>query len=247
MTPSGRFGTVLYELDEVDSTQAVARALAEARAVEGTVVTAEHQRAGRGRGGRSWLDRPGESLLLSVILRPAIAAAAVSQLALLGAVAVAEAVEEVAGLAPGIKWPNDLVLEERKFAGILVEAASEGGAVIRAIVGIGINVNQREFPVDLAARATSLGLARGAPVDRRGLRDQLLSRLEHWYRVWIARGFGPVYPEWCRRTVTLGRSVAAGAVDGTAVALDRDGALLVRAADGRTHRVVAGEVQDAAR
>jgi BirA family transcriptional regulator, biotin operon repressor / biotin---[acetyl-CoA-carboxylase] ligase len=247
MRPPVRFGAVLYELGEVDSTQAIARALADQQASEGTVVTAEHQRAGRGRGGRSWLDRPGESLLLSVILRPPIPTAQAPQLALVAAVAVAEAVEEAAGLAPGIKWPNDLVLEERKFAGILTEAASDGSAVIRAIVGIGINVNQREFPIDLASRATSLALARGAPVDRRGLRDQLLSRFERWYGLYVARGFGPVYPEWCRRAVTLGRSVAAGDVDGTAVALDGDGALLVRDAGGRTHRVVAGDVQDAAR
>src|SRR5207302_625575 len=132
---------------EVDSTQTVARELADTRAPEGTVVTAEHQRAGRGRGGRSWLDRPGENLLLSVILRPAIQAAEVPQLTLVAAVAVAEAVEEVAGLRPDIKWPNDLVLDERKFAGVLTEAASDGRAVSRVIVGIGINVNQREFPI----------------------------------------------------------------------------------------------------
>src|SRR5207253_601952 len=105
------------------------------RAPEGTVVAAEHQRAGRGRGGRSWLDRPGENLLLSVILRPAIQAADVPQLTLVAAVAVAEAVEEVVGLRPAIKWPNDLVLDERQFAGVLTEAASDGRAVSRVIVG----------------------------------------------------------------------------------------------------------------
>jgi len=246
MTRGGRFGEILHELGEVDSTQAVARELADTRAPEGTVVTAEHQRAGRGRGGRSWLDRPGENLLLSVILRPPVQAAEVPQLALLAAVAVAEAVEEVTGLAPGVKWPNDLVLDERKLAGILTEAASDGNAVSRVILGIGINVNQREFPIDLATRATSLALARGVPVDRRVLRDAVLSRLERWYDIYVDHGFKPLYPEWCRRAVTLGRSVRAGAIGGTAVALDLDGALLIRDGDGRTHRVVAGEVLDPA-
>ena len=245
MTPGGRFGEIIHELGEVDSTQTVARELADTRAPEGTVVTAEHQRAGRGRGGRSWLDRPGENLLLSVILRPAIQAAEVPQLTLVAAVAVAEAVEEVAGLRPDIKWPNDLVLDERKFAGVLTEATSDGRAVSRVIVGIGINVNQREFPVELAARATSLALARGAPVERRVLRDVLLARLERWYALYVDHGFTPVHPEWCRRAVTVGRPVVAGDLHGTAVALDGDGALLVRDAAGRTHRIVAGEVRDA--
>lgn len=237
-----RFGAVLHELGEVGSTQAVARDLAEARAPEGTVVTAEHQGAGRGRGGRSWLDRPGENLLMSVILRPPLLAVEVPQLALLAAVAVAEAVEAVTGLAPGIKWPNDLLLDERKFAGLLAEAAGDGSAVSRVILGIGINVNQRVFPVDLAARATSLALAGGARVDRRRLRDAVLARLEHWYDIFLDHGFKPAHPEWCRRAVTLGRTVTAAGVAGTAAGLDHDGALLVRDADGRTHRIVAGEV-----
>ncbi len=160
---------------------------------------------------------------------------------------MAESVEEVVGLRPAIKWPNDLVLDERKFAGVLTEAASDGRAVSRVIVGIGINVNQREFPIELAARATSLALARGAPVERRVLRDVLLSRLERWYGLYVDHGFKPVHPEWCRRAVTVGRPVVAGDVEGTAVALDADGALLVRDAAGRTHRIVAGEVRDASR
>jgi BirA family biotin operon repressor/biotin-[acetyl-CoA-carboxylase] ligase len=240
-----RFGAIVHALGEVDSTQAVARALADDRAPEGTVVTAEHQRAGRGRGGRSWLDRPGEALLCSVVLRPAIDAAEVPQLALLAAVALAEAVEALTGLAPGIKWPNDLVVEDRKLAGILAEAATDGRAVTRVILGMGINVSQREFPVDLAARATSLALLTGRAVDRGALLDGLLTRLEYWYDISLDHGFKPLHAEWCRRTVTLGRTVVAGGVQGTAVGLDHDGALLVRDAAHRTHRVVAGEVLDA--
>jgi BirA family biotin operon repressor/biotin-[acetyl-CoA-carboxylase] ligase len=244
MTP-GRFGTVRYELGEVDTTQAVVRELADARAPEGTLVVAEHQRAGRGRGGRAWLDQPGANLLFSLLLRPAIQAAEVPQLQLLAAVGVAEAVEEVTGLAPGIKWPNDLLLDGRKFAGLLAEAVSDGAAVTRVVLGVGINVNQSEFPVDLAARATSLAQALGHSVDRRGLLDAILGRLESWYDIFLDHGFKPVRPEWCRRAVTLGRAVVSGTVQGTAVGLDHDGALLVRSASGDTQRVVAGEVLDA--
>ena len=243
----GRFGAIVHALGEVDSTQAVARALADDRAPEGTVVTAEHQRAGRGRGGRAWLDRPGEALLCSVVLRPAIDAAEVPQLALLAAVALAEAVEALTGLAPGIKWPNDLVVDGRKLAGILAEAGTDGHTVARVILGIGVNVSQRAFPIALAERATSLALATGREVGRPALLEGLLARLEHWYDIYLDRGFKPVHAEWCRRTVTLGRPVMAGGVEGTAVGLDHDGALLVRDAAHRTHRVVAGEVLDAPR
>jgi BirA family biotin operon repressor/biotin-[acetyl-CoA-carboxylase] ligase len=242
---AGRFGSVRYDLGEVGSTQAVVRELADARAPEGTLVVAEHQRAGRGRAGRAWVDQPGANLLFSLLLRPAIQAAEIPQLQLLAVVAVAEAVEEVTGLAPGIKWPNDLMLDARKFAGLLAEAASDGDAVTRVILGVGINVNQCEFPVELAARATSLALALGRPVDRRALLDAALRRLESWYDIYLDHGFKPVRPEWCRRATTLGRTIVVGEVRGTAVGLDHDGALLVRSASGGIERVVAGEVLDA--
>jgi BirA family biotin operon repressor/biotin-[acetyl-CoA-carboxylase] ligase len=237
-----RLGAIRHDLAEVESTQTVARALADAGAPEGTLVVADHQRAGRGRQGRPWLDRPGESVLLSLLLRPPIPPSDVPQLGLLAAVAVAEAVAEQTGLAPDIKWPNDLLLAGRKCAGILAEAAWDGTGVTRVILGIGVNVNQREFPADLAGRATSLRLALGRPVDRGALLETMLARLEDWYDRYLDRGFEPVRQEWCRRAVTLGRPVASGAVRGVAVGLEPDGALLVREPSGRSHRVVAGEV-----
>jgi BirA family biotin operon repressor/biotin-[acetyl-CoA-carboxylase] ligase len=240
------FGSVRHELGEVDSTQEIARRLADAGAPEGTVVVAEHQRAGRGRGGRAWLDRPGENLLFSLVLRPALNAAATPQLALLAAVAVAEAIENATALAPAIKWPNDVLLEGRKVAGILAEAASFGDASTHVILGIGLNVNQRDFPPDLAPRVTSLAQRIGHAVDRRRLLELLLERLERWYDAYLARGFTAIGPEWSRRAVTPGQTVTTGRLRGTALALDRDGALLVRDGSGRTHRVVAGEVVDAA-
>jgi len=239
-----RFGAVIHRFGEVDSTQTVARNLAAAGAPEGTVVTAEHQVSGRGRAGRSWHDRPGESLLFSVVLRPGIEAAAVPQISLLAAVGVAEAVETVTGLAPGIKWPNDLVMDGRKCAGVLAEATSDGAAVARVILGIGINVNQTVFPLELSAGATSLALARGGPVDRWELLAALLARLEARYDAFLDRGFAAVHGEWCRRALTLGRPVLAGEVRGIAEGLDHDGALLVRDAANRVRRVLAGDVRE---
>lgn len=237
------FGVPLYAFDEVDSTQETLRALARAGAGEGTVVVAEHQRRGRGRRGRSWTDRPGESLLFSVLLTPSLAARDVPQLSLLTAVAVAEAVERQTDVRPAIKWPNDLLLGGRKFVGLLPEAELEGTAVVRVMLGIGVNVDQREFPPELAG-ATSLALEAGRPIDRRPLLAAVLERLEHWYTTLPARGFGPVHREWRRRAVTLGRHVVVGGTAGLALGIDTDGALLLRDAAQRVVRVTAGEVQE---
>jgi BirA family transcriptional regulator, biotin operon repressor / biotin---[acetyl-CoA-carboxylase] ligase len=241
-----RFGSPLYEFGEVDSTQTIAATLAAEGAPEGTLVLAEHQRAGRGRRGRSWHDRPGDNLLFSLVLRPQLAAADGPRLALVAAVALAEAVERHTGLRPGIKWPNDVILSEKKCAGVLAEATTDGAAVRRVILGIGVNVNQCEFPDDLARHATSLALELGTPIDRRALLGDVLPALERWYTLHAARGFAPVRDEWCRRSVTIGRAVAVDAVRGIAAGLDVDGALLVREATGTVRRVVAAEVEHAA-
>lgn len=240
------FGVPRHTFDEVDSTQETLRELARAGAPEGTVVVAEHQRAGRGRRGRAWSDRPGESLLFSVLLLPTLASRDVPQLSLLAAVAVAEAVEARTGLRAEIKWPNDLLLRGRKFAGLLPEAELEGPAVLRVMLGIGINVGQMAFPPELPS-ATSLALEASGGVDRALLLAAVLARLEAWYRSLPARGFEPLHRAWRRRAVTLGRDVVVGGVRGVALGIDADGALLLRDAGRRVIRVTAGEVADAPR
>jgi BirA family biotin operon repressor/biotin-[acetyl-CoA-carboxylase] ligase len=238
----GRLGMPRHLFREVDSTQTIARDLARAGAPEGTLVVAEHQRAGRGRAGRVWVDHPGENLLCSLVLRPGLAPARVPQLALMGAVAIAEAVEQTTGARAGIKWPNDLLLGRRKFCGVLAEAASDGETVAVAILGIGVNVNQRRFPADLAARATSLALELGHAVDRSILLEAVLARLDYWYDAYVRCGFATVRPEWARRNVLAGQPIVSGGVAGVAIGIDEEGALLVRSAAGDTCRVVAGEV-----
>jgi BirA family biotin operon repressor/biotin-[acetyl-CoA-carboxylase] ligase len=243
-----RLGALRYDFADVDSTQAIARDLARSGAPEGTLVAAEHQRAGRGRAGRAWLDRPGENLLFSLILRPVLAPARVPQLALMGAVAIAEALESTTGAAPVIKWPNDLLLGGRKVCGLLAEAASDGDRVAHVVLGIGINVNQREFAAELGDGATSLARELGHAVDRSRVLDAALARLDHWYVVYGRVGFAGVEPEWSRRSALAGQPIVTGGVRGIALGIDDDGALLVQSVAGETHRVVAGEVSlDAAR
>jgi BirA family biotin operon repressor/biotin-[acetyl-CoA-carboxylase] ligase len=233
-----------HRLDEVDSTQNVARRLAGEGAPEGTVVWAEHQTHGRGRFRRRWVDEASAGLLVSIVLRPTGPASALPQLPLVAGVATAQAIEEASGLLVRLAWPNDLLIEGRKVAGILAESVVPPGAGTFVILGIGINVNQTRFPAELGGRATSLALEAGRAFDREALLTGMLSRLEQWYRRWLAEGFGPAAGAWRRRSMTLGRQVSAeGRVQGTAVDLAADGALLVRTEAGEIVRLVAGEVR----
>ncbi len=235
-------GVAVHALDTVDSTQVALAQLAAEGAPEGTVVMARHQTAGRGRRGRRWWDAPGESLLVSVLLRPSLPTARAPQISLMAGVAVAEALEAAAPVTARIHWPNDVMVGGRKISGILADAASTAdGRVTHVLLGIGINADQTEFPEDLVPLATSLRLATGAAPDRGRLFAALLSALERRYQDWLAEGFGPLRAEWRRRASTLGDRVRTpdGGV-GVAVDVAEDGALLVDAGAGALTRVVAG-------
>lgn len=236
-------GCTVHALGDVESTQAELARLAGEGAPEGTVVTARHQRAGRGRRGRFWWDAPGESLMLSVLLRPPAPAAQAPQLSPVGAVAVCDALEATSGVEARIRWPNDVLLGGRKVCGILPEAVSgPGGRLAHVILGVGINVNQDRFPGDLNGRATSLRLATGTRQDTSRLLEAVLDALDRRYAEWLAGGFAAVRDAWRRRSVTLGQRVMLPeGGGGVAVDVDEEGALLVRVADGGLRRVVSGE------
>jgi BirA family biotin operon repressor/biotin-[acetyl-CoA-carboxylase] ligase len=232
---------------EIDSTQRVARELAHAGAPEGTVVFAETQTAGRGRLGRTWHSPPGTNLYCSIVLRPALAAARVPELALVAGLAVARAVDTV-GLRALLKWPNDVLVDGRKAAGILTEMEAELERVHVVIVGIGVNVNAtaEHFPEYLHGKATSLAIATGAPVDRIGFAARLLAEMEACLARHHDGGFAALRPEWEDRSALTGRRVTVagphGALTGEVAGLDDDGALRLADPAGTVHRIVAGEV-----
>ena len=229
----------LVRLGRVDSTQTVAFALAADGAADRTVVVAQAQTAGRGRHGRLWLDEPGASLLMSIILRPRLEPARLPTLSLAAGVAVVEALERVTGLKPRLKWPNDVLVDGRKLAGILLE--SRIGPSPLVVLGIGVNLAQRVFPADLAERATSVRLATGRRVDADALLTALLESLDAWRTRLETEGWAPIRERWRALTETLGRRVSIDGVEGVAVDVDEDGALIVAEGDVR-RRVVAGEV-----
>jgi len=181
------FGHIHHWL-QADSTNLLAsRAAAEAEqqiepASEGEVFLAEEQTAGRGRGSNKWHSERGSGIYCSVILRPQITPSDTLWLSLIAAVAVQDAVREVTGYATDIRWPNDLLIQDKKFCGILTELSTDGGRVRHAIVGIGINVNQIEFPEELRALATSLRLETGREWSRVDLTAALLKSLDREYR-----------------------------------------------------------------
>lgn len=216
-------------------------------APEGTVLVAEAQTAGRGRMGRAWLSPTGAALMFSVLLRPAtVPPARRGWIPLLAGVAIASAVAAVAGLDARLKWPNDVLVGDRKLAGILAEQAADA-----IVLGVGVNVSTRrdELPV---ATATSLALEGAARAGRQELLGAALGELEHWYLAWTD-GTNPGDPdasglraEYRRRSVTLGRPVrvefpGGATARGTALDVDTEGRLLLRTAGGPL-AVSAGDV-----
>ncbi|HJQ83232.1 MAG TPA: biotin--[acetyl-CoA-carboxylase] ligase [Candidatus Binatia bacterium] len=234
--------------EEVDSTQRVARELADAGAPEGTTVIAERQTAGRGRLGRVWHSPPGLNLYCSILLRPPLPPHAVPQVALVAGTAVAAAVAAQSTATPAIKWPNDVLVGGRKVAGILVEMDSEMERVRHVLVGIGVNLNApaAAFPRQLRAKATSLLVATGRRVDRAAFAGRLLAELEARYGRYLSGGFASVRTEWESWSCLGGRDVCVagpeGEVSGRVLGLDDDGALRLAAPDGGVVRIVAGEV-----
>jgi BirA family biotin operon repressor/biotin-[acetyl-CoA-carboxylase] ligase len=216
-------------------------------APEGTLIVANAQTKGRGRMGRSWVSPPGSGLYFSIILRPDCLPSKFPRLTLTAGVAVASAIEQT-GLKPQLKWPNDILIADRKVGGILAEAVFDKRRIEFAILGIGINVNTKceELPVSVRGLATSLGLSLGKPVSRIYLLQTVLHLFEPWYEFFCTGAFETILDAWCEFDNTLGRVVDVFLPErrlvGVAEALEPDGTLLVRDKRGCLHRIVAGDV-----
>jgi len=241
-------GRDLEVLPEIGSTNDAVMAAGQQGKAEGFAVLADRQRTGRGRLGRPWVSVAGVGIYTSVLLRPQLAPHQTTLLTLTAGLAVAEAIRVVAGVRPELKWPNDVLLQNRKVAGILTEMASLGPQVSHVSVGVGINVHHgsEDFPPEMRVAATSIRLATGRSVDRGTLVATVYDTLDRWYAIFCSGDRTRILQAARAQTATLGRdvTVACGADrwQGEALDLDADGALLVRAEDGTVCRVIADDV-----
>jgi BirA family transcriptional regulator, biotin operon repressor / biotin---[acetyl-CoA-carboxylase] ligase len=231
----GRFGRpYLYE-PECESTQLL---LIGSGLPQGAVAATEHQTRGRGRLGRPWDDAPGTAILASVLLQPP-AVRHLPELSLVAALAAAETVESATGLAAQVKWPNDVMLNRRKIAGILSELTDE-----TVVTGVGLNVNQtrEQLPLDAMTEPTSLRASTGTTYDRAELLGSLLLRLERMYDVWVKGGLDALYSELGPRDFLRGRRITVDGAPATAVMILRDGRLELETGHHETRVIESGEV-----
>lgn len=235
----------LIRLPRITSTQDWVRGWAELGAREGLVVQALEQTAGRGRLKRTWQSPPGRGLYISVLLRPDVPATQAAQLTMIVSLAAIDACIAVAGVTPCPKWPNDLLLEGRKLAGVLTELESENGRLGFAIIGLGLNVNVDFSSSALAATAISLKEAAGHELSFDALRDAYLAALAERYRRFLAGE--SQHAAWAANLEPLGRRVRVkmpGPTEliGQTVGVHADGALLIRDDGGTLHTIWAGDV-----
>jgi len=241
-----RLGSAIIRYETVSSTNDVARDLALNDAPEGTVVLALRQTSGRGRQGRSWSSPADEGLYLSAILRPPISPADSAIITLVAAVAVAETLTVDFNTQADIKWPNDVLVSNRKISGILVESAIEGNRLQYVVVGIGVNVNQQRFEPELERTATSLRIETKRPHHQGVLVEKLLRRLEQAYRKALEEP-NEIINRWeAQSTYARGRAVriisSDGEFDGVTRGLSASGALKIETVDGELREIVSGEV-----
>jgi BirA family biotin operon repressor/biotin-[acetyl-CoA-carboxylase] ligase len=229
----GAFGRPYLYATECESTQR----LLDADLPEGATAVCELQTAGRGRLGRSWDAPANAAILCSVLLLPP-GGRRLPELSLVGGIAAATVVEEATDLAAQIKWPNDVMLNRRKVAGVLAEAS---GA--RVVLGIGLNVNQGrgELPQDARVPASSLYATDSVRRDRAPILATLLARLEALYRQWREGGLDAVYPELGSRDFLRGRRVTTAGEEGIAIGIDREGRLEIEI-DGERRFLETGEI-----
>ena len=238
-------GKTVHFAKETDSTNLWIKRLAKEGASEGTLALAEFQSAGRGRLGRSWEVPEGTSVMMSILLRPKFEPQYAPTLTLVMGMAVAKAVKNL-GFDVSIKWPNDVVVSHKKICGILTEMGVRDGKIDYAVIGVGINVNIKEFPEEMADKATSLYLESGKEFDRSQIPGLVMEAFEEYYEKFAATcdlsGLKEEYESILANYNQPVRVLAKEPYEGVARGITDGGELLVEKTDGTIATVSAGEV-----
>ena len=230
------------------STNTAAAGLAAKGQREGTVIIADSQTAGRGRRGRTWVSPAGKNLYLSIIVRPGIPPRDSSVLTFMSAVACTSAIQRLSSVPVSIKWPNDLMVADKKIGGILTEMKADADSIDYAVIGIGINLNldSSDMPDSIRETATSVMLQTGLPQSRTEYALEIIKSMDSWYTILLQSGKGPVLDAWKNLSSTIGRTVTAttGEVKLTGLAedIDNEGLLILRLPDSSVMKINAGDV-----
>ena len=242
-------GEEIIFLKNVSSTNAIAKEYAQQGSPEGTVIVADEQTEGRGRLGRRWLSPPKKNLYMSVILRPSVSINDACVFIPMTSVACATAIRNLSSIEVSIKWPNDLMVRNRKLGGILTEVKAGPTHLDYVIVGIGINVNlaMDELPDDIRKTATSIKIESGKSLPRNRLITAILKELNIWYGIFLQQGLQPILLAWSRVLSTLGHLVSVHVGDtiftGIAEGINDRGMLLLRLPDNSLKRISSGDVK----
>lgn len=240
-------GKKVVFLKKTGSTNVEARMMAEEGLEHGALVVADTQYGGKGRRGRNWHSPQGTSIAMSLVLKPRLEAEYASMLTLVQAMAVAKAVEEISGLDAKIKWPNDILVNEKKVCGILTEMNLEMMEISSIIIGTGINVNQDAFPEEIAEIATSLKIEKKRSQSRADLIERICELFEEYFEKFMdTKDLSGILEEYNERLISRGRKVKVldpkGEFTGEALGVNALGELQVRKEDGEIVSVYAGEV-----
>ena len=240
-------GQSIHSYKTVSSTQVIARELAGEGAEDGTVVISEEQTEGTGRLKRKWHSPSNGGIWLSLIVRPDIPPYQAPQLTLLTAVAAVQTLTRI-GVNAGIKWPNDLLVNGRKIAGILTELHAESDQIHHVIIGIGMNINQpiESFPDELKTVATSVLIETDHWIDRAELLKNFFMNFEELYLLFLEKGFEPIKQLWEKYSITIGKKVTVqnlrGSINGIATGINHDGVLIIVDDEQNKHLVYSGDI-----
>ena len=245
-------GKVIHYFDETGSTNAVLSRLAANGASEGTTVIADKQTSGKGRLGRKWISPAGMNLYISILFRPSIPAWESPLLTFLASVALVEIIKKTGVTNTSIKWPNDVLVNGKKAAGVLTEMEPKGDRVDYVVVGVGVNINMTRAEInremgETARFATSLKESLGDDIDRAKFTGDFLLELESWYQIFNRRGKSSILKEWTDRWGGYNRRVRVtredgSSIEGVATGIDGEGQLLLKKDDGSEVRIITGDV-----